>query len=294
MVTGATGFIGSHLARSLADRGDEVHAITRPGSHHSVLGDERVTLHEHDGTTRHLVQIVADVQPGAAFHLASLFLAQHGPDDVEPLVRSNLLFGAQLLEALSSARVLYLVNAGTSWQHSRDGQYAPACLYAATKQAFEQLVDFYVLRDGLRATTLKLFDTYGPRDPRRKLIAALRDAARTGEALALSPGQQLIDLLHVDDVVRGFGMALERTAGLPEPRHERWALRGERHSLREIVAIFSRVIPTPVSFGSRPYRPGEIMVPWEADCDLPGWQPTIDLESGLRRLLAADADGGRT
>ena len=291
IVTGATGFLGSHLAHSLVESGEQVHAVTRAGRHRGQLEDERVLVHEHDGSTQHLLRIVADIQPEAVFHLASLFLAQHSPGDVEPLVRSNLLFGTQLLEAMAQAQVRCIINAGTSWQHARGGEYAPACLYAATKQAFEQLVDFHVLANGLRATTVKLFDTYGPRDQRRKLVWALRAAAESGEPLALSPGEQIIDLLHVDDVVRGFIAARDRTLRLPEPRHERWALRGERYTLRALVALFNRVapMPAPVRWGARPYRPREIMVPWDTLEVLPGWRPSIDLETGLSVLLRHDA-----
>src|SRR5439155_20478749 len=107
LVTGATGFVGGHLVRALLDEGREVHAVLRPSSDPEVLGDrrDRVVCHTHDGTTKGLVSLMQAAHPAVVFHLAALFVAEHRPEDVEPLVRANLLFGSQLLEAMTACNV---------------------------------------------------------------------------------------------------------------------------------------------------------------------------------------------
>ena len=87
------------------------------------------------------------------------------------------------------------------WQHFGTPDYRPVNLYAATKQAFEDVLAYYADAQGIAAVTLELYDTYGPGDPRRKLIRILFEAARSGEPIQLSPGEQVIELLHVDDAV---------------------------------------------------------------------------------------------
>ena len=127
-----------------------------------------------------------------------------------PLVDSNVLVGTQVAEAMLRAGCRGIVNTGTSWQRDARGAYDPVCLYAATKQAFEDVLTYYVSAEGFAATTLRLYDTYGPDDPRPKLVNALAGALRSGTPLSLSPGEQLLDLVHIDDVTAAFAAAGRR------------------------------------------------------------------------------------
>ena len=286
LVTGATGFIGSHLAQRLVREGARVHALVRPESPLLRL-PPAVHVEEHDGTTEGLCDVVTRVRPAQVFHLAARFVPQeHRPADVEGLIRDNVLLSAQLCEAMAVAGCHRLVLAGTAWQHRREAPQRPVALYAATKQAVDDIVAYYVDATPLRAITLKLYDTYGPRDDRAKLFALLSRAARDGEPLPMSPGEQLLDLVHVDDVVEAFlaaGARLERgdVAG-----HERYTVpAARRYSLREVVRLFGEAVgrEVPVVWGGRAYRPREVMVPWDGP-PLPGWRPRIDLAGGLRTL----------
>ena len=144
-----------------------------------------------------MINIVNEANPEIVFHLASLFLAQHTLEDIERLVQSNLLFGVQIAEAITLQGVTKLINTGTSWQHYENEDYNPVCLYAATKQAFEDMLKFYVEASKLKVITLKLFDTYGPDDSRPKLFTLLRKVAQEQTELAMSPGEQLIDLVYM-------------------------------------------------------------------------------------------------
>lgn len=288
LVTGATGFVGSHLSSRLAREGWEVHLLLRPGSRTEALGEtaSRAVVHRHDGTTEGMIRIVAEAAPDLVFHLASLFLARHAAGDVASLVSSNVLLGTQLLEAMAASGARRLVNAGTSWQHFEDRDYDPVCLYAATKQAFEAIVAFYVETTPLRAVTLKLFDTYGPGDRRGKLFSVLRKAAEGGSPMAMSPGEQRIDLVYIDDAVEAFLVAGERLLRGRVSGHEAYAVSSGRPvRLRDVVDLYGRVTGRriPVDWGGRPYRPREVMVPWSKGVPLPGWRPVVTLEEGIRR-----------
>ncbi len=295
LVTGATGFIGSHLARRLVADGWLVGVIARPKSDRGAIADltAKITVHEHDGTSDGMISVMQDARPDVVFHLASLFLSQHGTKDIEPLVRSNVLFGTQLLEAMAVTGTRQLVNTGTSWQHFESKRYSPVNLYAATKQAFESILQFYVEAGKLKAITLKLFDTYGPDDPRPKLFALLRKSIQEEKPLEMSAGEQLIDLVYIDDVVDAFLKAGERLAAGDSASVEEYAVSsGNPVKLRQLVEIYSRVIgrPLPVVWGARPYRVREVMIPWRNGPLLPGWQPQVNLEDGIRKMERTKGD----
>ena len=296
VVTGATGFVGSHLVQRLLADNCSVVAIVRPGAslvRLRELGVDTQIKVVPAQSWSGVAERVRIEEPDVVFHLASRFISEHRTEHVQDLIASNVLFGTKLVEAMTSAGALRLVNAGTSWQHYNDAVYDPVNLYAATKQALETIIQYYHKALGLNVIHLKLFDTYGPFDPRCKLIQVLIRSTIDGERLAMSPGEQLIDLVHVADVVDAFIRAgkrlIERSAeGLPT--NESFAVSsGHPLSIRDLVSCFGQATgKTPrVSFGARSYRPREVMVPWQTGATLPGWEPRISLEQGLSDLYRA-------
>lgn len=289
LVTGVSGFVGSHLVRRLLAEGWWVHGVARPESKVTLLpaDEEGWVLHRHDGTTEAMVAIMAEVQPTVVFHLASLFLSEHQSKDVVALVQSNVLFGTQVVEAMARQERRLLVNTGTSWQHYENRAYSPVNLYAATKQAFEDVLQYYIEASGLRVITLKLFDTYGPNDPRPKLMNLIQRMAMENQPLAMSPGEQQIDLVHVEDVVRAFMVAAERLLAGEVAGHERYAVTsGQPVSLRELVRQVEQVLgrELPIAWGGRSYRAREVMMPWQGK-RLPGWRCQTSLAEGMSQMI---------
>ncbi|MFA5171979.1 MAG: NAD-dependent epimerase/dehydratase family protein [Sulfuriferula sp.] len=287
LVTGGTGFVGANLVGRLVRDGWETHVIVRSDSNLSVLSgvEHAIQIHVHDGSTEQLIEIVKFASPLVVFHLASLFLAQHTPQDIEPLIHSNLLFSTQLIEAMSRVDgVCHLINTGTSWQHFESKEYSPVCLYAATKQAFEAILTYYVEASNISAISLQLHDTYGPNDSRAKLFTLLRRTARTQEKLLMSPGEQLIDLVYIDDVLDAYLLAAERCLQNEVVRHEIYSVTsGNPIKLRDLVATYGQITgqTLEVEWGARAYRPREVMLPWSKGSVVPGWAPKITLAEGI-------------
>lgn len=278
LITGAGGFIGAVLARRLLTQGWTAHLLARVGT---AIADDLSTacrVHRLEGATAGLVETVGAVQPDVVFHLASLYLAEHRPDDLAGLVASNILLTAQLAEAMTltlPTGAARLVSTGTAWQHFRGPDYVPVNLYAATKQAGDDLLRYFTDARGLSLIRLKLFDTYGAGDTRRKLVQLLVDAATSGERLGMSPGEQVIDISHVDDVVEAFLVAGERLLAAPASLDEAYLLSGERFRVRDLVPLVEQATgrSLDVAFGERPYRAREVMEPVVAVTGdrLPGW-----------------------
>jgi nucleoside-diphosphate-sugar epimerase len=283
LLTGVTGFIGGKLAGRLTDEGWNVEVIVRPYSE-VTAGYRR---HVYDGTLSSLAQAVEASRPDIVFHLASLYLAEHSPNQVDDLVASNILFPTQLAEAMITGGVRCLVNTGTAWQHYQGADYDPVNLYAATKQACTDLLRFYHEARGLSVLTLKLFDTYGAGDKRRKLVQLLVDAALSGEPLGMSPGEQVVDLTHVDDVVEAFMIAAKRLLEIQQPQLATFFVGAERFNIRQLADVVACALGRPVAadFGARPYRTREVMRPVEPISGvLPGWAPRHRLATSVASL----------
>jgi nucleoside-diphosphate-sugar epimerase len=289
-VTGATGFIGSRLLSHLHSAGWQIAVLARPQAALTLAANPIVSKsYAYDGGTTCVVDAVAEFKPNVVFHLASLFLASHDSTQLQALVGANILFGTQLVEAMKMAGSTALVNTGTAWQNDLSGAYSPVNLYAATKQAFEDILTFYSSAANINVITLRLYDSYGPGDTRRKLLRLLLESLKTGVPLGMSPGDQIVDLVHVDDICRAFLSAAElaqRQSG-----EEVYAVSGgQRRTLQQVAATLEDAAgrKLPVHFGARPHRDREVMLPWLGP-QLPDWKPQISLLEGFKMLLAEEA-----
>lgn len=283
LVTGGTGFIGGRFVASLAEAGADVHVLVRDGS--PAVLPRGATVHRFRDAVVEVPEIVRDVAPEAVIHLATLFAAQHRPEQIRSMIESNVTFGTVVAEACvrTGAR---LVHATSAWQHVGGAEYLPVSLYAATKQAFVDVVEYYVSAEGLRAAEVCLFDTYGPADPRRKLVSLLLTHARSGEPLAMSSGRQLIDLTHVDDVVA----ALRLAASGAHDGGRLVARSGRPISVRELAGTVREVTGAALNtlWDARPDRPREMYTDWLVRGDTTSWRPSTTLDTGLAALWRSE------
>jgi nucleoside-diphosphate-sugar epimerase len=289
LVTGGAGYIGRKLIERLASDGWRVHALVRPTP--QTPPEDLAAPHVFDGTIESMDRIVEESAPDVVFHLASLFRAEHKPAEISALVESNITLGTMLADAMSRAGVLRLVNTGTTWQCLDNRDYSPVCLYAATKQAFEVVLRYYQETAHLRTVTLRLGDVYGADDPRPRLFKALRQALNAPDPLAMSAGEQYVDMVYVDDAIEAYVAASTRLLDGLVDSHEVYAVTsGAPTKLRDVVIGFfaAHQAPVNVEFGKRPYRQRETFVPWTNGATLPGWRPTIDVAAGLRRIAEHD------
>jgi len=288
IVTGATGFVGSHLSRKLVEFGYNVHIISRPSSTYENLESvkRKIDVFEYNQNITELINYFKEVEADIVFHLASLFISEHKPDEVDDLINSNIKFGTHVLEAMSKSETYNLINTGTSWQHYKNEDYNPVNLYAATKQAFEDIIEYYVNALNFNVITLKLFDTYAEDDNRGKLINLLGKFSKEKKKLKMSPGEQKIDLVHVDDVVDAFISAYDLIKE-KEMNHKKYAVSsGQQIKLKELIQLYEDVTGNKilVEWGGRSYRKREVMELWRNFDKLPNWEVKISLIDGLKKL----------
>ena len=289
LLTGARGYVGGWLLEDLLRDGHPVHCLGR----RELMRPELAALpgpcveHRFDGSFASVEAAVGRARPDAVLHLAAHPATGEDPQETEELLRANLLFPAWLLQACVQHGVRRFVNTGTWWQWNAQGVYSPLCLYAASKQCFEDVLELYTQRHGMAAITLVLYDVYGPGDPRPKWFGQLLEAARLGRSLPMTADEQRLCLLHVSDAVRAFRQAL-RLLVEPEPPcgHRRYFAHTSPRRLADVVARLEQILGRPgtARLGALPYADRTRMEPFLGEL-LPGWRPRVDLEEGLRSLV---------
>ena len=289
-MTGATGYIGSHVLKYLLSKGWEIHVIADPRFGYENIKEvlSQIDVFEYDGSIESLCDYFQKVKADVVFHLAAAVITNYTPTQVSILVQSNIQFGTEILEAMKASSTKMFIGTGSYWQNFNGDDYNPVDLYAATKEAFEKILKYYTEVEGLRAITLRLFDVYGTDDNRPKLWNIIKQKAGTDEVLNLSKGEQYLDMVFISDVCMAYEQAFVLLRDTINLRNEVYGVySNKRKTLKEIVEIYRSIIGKPIciNYGGKPYKKREVMSPTERLIMLPGWNPKVSLEDGLRKVL---------
>jgi len=266
LLTGATGFIGKNFIELLSLNKIDFCCIIRPTTDTSFLDSNNFKYFLDNGQLENLIAHMKSENYSGIIHLASLFIAEHKKEQINELINSNISFGTKLAEAAVLCKVKWFINTGTYWQHFDGEQYNPANLYAATKQAFEDILKFYAVTSNLVCTTLKLNDTYGDGDTRKKVFNLWKQISKTGETIDMSPGEQLIDIVHVSKVTEAFLKLiklLEKEDAIKHNLKSYYVSSNNNISLKELAVRFERENNTKlnINWGAKSYRKREVMNP---------------------------------
>lgn len=289
IITGATGYIGSHVLKYLLDKDWDIHVVADPKFGYANIEDvlPRIDVFEYNGGISSLCEYFTTVNPDVVFHLAAAVITNYAPEQVPVLIQSNVQFGTEILEAMKASGTKLFVGTGSYWQNYNDEAYNPVDLYAATKEAFEKILRYYTETEGIRAIMLRLFDVYGTGDKRPKLWNIIKQKAGSGEELKLSAGEQLLDMVFISDVCTAYEQAYHLLCSDSNIVNNVYGVyTNRRKTLREIVEIYRRMLDGPViiNYGGKPYKKREVMNPTDKLEILPGWQPQIPLELGLKKM----------
>lgn len=289
LVTGATGFIGQNLIPSLLDANYDLHCIVRVGSDTSKI-NSKVKIFKYDENIDSLIEYFSQENFDGIIHLASLFLASHTKDDIANLISSNIKFGTELLEACKASDVKWLINTGTFWQNYENEDYNPVNLYAATKEAFQNIAKYYTETSNLVFTTLKLNDTFGPNDTRNKVFNLWSKVANSGETLEMSAGEQIIDISYIEDVISAFEILVNHLDSdkKDEFKNKEYVVTNtQKMSLKELSKVYKEATKTKLNiiWGSKPYREREVMIPFSKGRTVSNWKQKYSLEEAIKKTL---------
>jgi nucleoside-diphosphate-sugar epimerase len=307
MVTGAAGFIGSHLVAALLERGHEVIGIDRREAQRDPVTDATMdALHVHPGlrlVTANLSDVaISDllVGCGTVFHLAAVpgVRGSWGPQFAD-YADSNITATQRLLAASEAAGVRKLVFASSSSVYGpapgpnrETDETRPLSPYGVSKLAAEKLCMAYARRPGTRlgVAALRLFTVYGPRQRPDMLVGRLLSAALNGTQVTVyGDGTARRDFTFVDDVVAALisAGALSATSAMVNIGT------GRAVALRELITLAEQVTGRTVRVAYAAAQDGDVPATCaDISCahGLFGYQPRVSLEEGLARHAAWLAD----
>jgi nucleoside-diphosphate-sugar epimerase len=254
LVTGASGFIGNRLCSVLEADGYDVARVSSADFRSSKLSLEfkRESFIQLHGA-------ILDYQPTTIFHLATKFVGQHSFSDIEGMSSANIEFSTVIADAASQVGSRFIYT-NSAWQRF-EGRVSAVSLYAAFKEGFARILDYYREVHALGTQQVFLYDTYGPNDGRGKVVQRLVESTVSGVPVQLGSSSKLINLTHVDDVVNGL-IRLSHEANLRQD----WVIRADKAisllELSKTIAVALDVNPV-VEWGSQPDRPREMWTDWD-------------------------------
>lgn len=291
VVTGATGFLGRHVLAEFANTRLRILAVTRDKSKAQFAAQSaEVAQVDSRSSTEELCEFFEAIQgPVVLAHLATHYSTAHSATDVEKLVDANISFPLRLVDALSRTKSgSAVLNISTLFQHFESKPYSPVSLYAATKEAFLKLLDFYAEMKVLRVADLTIGDTYGSDDTRGKLMNLLISNVGSEKMLNLGSGLQNMSLIHVSDAARAIAKVMQNPDEIIEGSVWRVQVPPTDNILvRDLITKIERITSKKISctFDESRDRQREIYSPIIGLKKLPGYLPKIDLASGINSML---------
>ena len=320
LVTGAAGFIGFHLCRTLLDEGRSVVGIDNLDPYYdiSLKQDRLAEITPRPGFVFERMDLAdaplaADLfrrhGPRTVIHLAGQAGVRHSLVDPGAYGRANLVAFINVLEGCRHGRVGHLVYASSSSVYgntaampfqTRNPADHPLSLYGATKRANELMAHSYSSLFGLPTTGLRFFTVYGPWGRPDMAVYLFARAIRDGRPIQLfNEGRMSRDFTYVDDIVAGVIGAADRppapdTDLVPSPARGRTPFRvlnigsDSPVELGRLVALMEQELGRSAIIERRPMQPGDAPASW-ADIEdlvaLTGVRPSVTIEEGIRRFV---------
>jgi nucleoside-diphosphate-sugar epimerase len=300
LLTGATGFLGSHLLEALLKHRYKVVILKRSTSDTWRIKHLLDQIESYDVDVVELERAFEEHKIDIVIHLATLYRKFEESTDIEEMVVNNISFPTRLLYCAMRHEVKGFINTGTFFEYDcsklpvdENASPKPFNFYAQTKLAFENILKSHA--EKVPSITLKLFSPYGEKD-NQKLIPALIQNILADNEMQLSDGLQKLDFTYAADIVDAYLKACEKVLKTKTGFSTYNIGSGVATSIREIVSILEQQLNRSIKkcWGapSRVDIPIAIADTTKAQAEL-GWEPTWTIHQGLQNTYQYYANAER-
>lgn len=210
LLTGSTGFIGRHLVNNLQNK-NILYLTLRGIKNKKVLNKKKnirfITFNNHKTLNRKLKKIRVDF----VVHCATNYVKHHKSIDISKIIYSNVEFGTIILDNLNVMNVKKFINFSTVWQNYGGKLNKPFNLYAASKNAFNKVLNYYQrVLNKVYFYNIFISDTFGNNDKRRKLINVIKSNIYKNKSIKIESSNLYINLLNVIDIVFAINLLINK------------------------------------------------------------------------------------
>lgn len=306
LITGAAGFIGSHLADRLLARGDAVIALDCFNDYYdpavkranvaAAMDNDRYVLYEDDICDEPRLREIFEVEkPDVIVHLAARAGVRPSIKDPNLYHRVNVIGSQHILDACRDFNPSHLVFASSSSVYGgctevpfrEDNPVSrPVSPYAVTKRMNELQAHVYSHLYGLNVTMLRFFTVYGPRQRPDMAIHKFTKLILEDKPVPMfGDGSTKRDYTYIDDIMNGVIRCVDKPF-----RYEIFNL-GEHHttSLKELIDLISKHTGKPAIIDNQPLQPGDVEITYadvEHARELLGYNPQFSMDEGIKRFVA--------
>jgi nucleoside-diphosphate-sugar epimerase len=298
LITGATGFVGSNLARFLINKNVSLHIILRKTSNVWRIEDiiKRLTIHYCDLTDKEETKrVVSLIKPNIIFHLA-VYGGYPSQSETSKIIIVNFVGTVNLLNACIEEGFNCFINAGSSSEYGikfkamkEEDLLEPINIYGVTKAAATLYSSALAKKFNLPIITLRLFSPYGYYEDAARLIPYLVLSMLKNKEIKLSSPHAVRDFIFIEDVIRAFILTVEKKEALL-PGTILNVGSGFNTKVNEVFYKLKEIIDYKMDFSIEGHpRDSDTLRDWRANTkkikETLGWVPKNNLEEGLIKTV---------
>jgi nucleoside-diphosphate-sugar epimerase len=282
LITGATGFLGSHLLPALIEKRYNIIILKRSFSNIWRIQNVLSQIKSYDIDKISIKEIFDENEIGGIIHLATDY-GRKNNNDIIQMSKANIELPGKLLDLGCKHGVIFFINTHTFL----NSKYM---LYSAMKNSFIEIAEYFSANFKVKFINMKLEHMYGEKDEYSKFIPFLIKNILEGKEIRVTKGEQKRDFIYVHDVVNAYLKVLGNLGNFNDNFMEFEIGTGDSVTLRNFVSKIEKEInkKANIKWGEIPYNKNEIFdskANIEKAKNILGWHPNYDISNGLKRTI---------
>jgi CDP-paratose synthetase len=292
LVTGVTGYIGQSIMPTLTMefKKNEFLTVSRNIYKANILFPKD-KFRNVTNCAINDSEFIVKFNPDVVIHLAGYSTSSNATDEIKKLINGNIEFGVNLLDTLRQCNnVKYFFNISSFSEYKFEPfRKSNAYLYSASKSAYRNFLEYYAAICGFNYMNVVLYSIYGGKNMGKRVVEILCNSTSSVDRISMSPGEQLLDFTHVEDVSSFFSYAIKNIALLISlnPGEDFHLGTGQGTTIKQLANYIElkNGVKCNVEWGKLPYRDTDIMkaiAPLNQNNSLIKWKTTVNIKTGIK------------